>query len=587
VPTTREPQALIARGVIAALVATMLGLVAPLAPARAGAGDDRRTSGGTTSPVDPDSPLQQWIRDRLAPVTLEQAIRADQRRGRWSTYLCTGYTGCKQAGYPNHGYRAHNGRMYWNMYAGHNCTNYAAYRMVQAGLPNKRPWGSGGNATHWGYKKDRITNRHPFVGAVAWWKAYAPGAGSVGHVAYVEKVISQNKIVISEDSWSGDFHWRRIAKRDGAWPTGFIHFKDQHVRPTQAPRLSGDAKVGQVLQLDRGAWGSNATTSVRWYADGHLLSDTTGNSLRLTPGLLRNRIEVRVRAEKLGYRDGRASTVSTPVRRGQFEMRRGPSVTGGSRVGDVLEVRPGAWSPAPDETRIQWLADDHPIEGATGIRLRLTPGLLRQRISVSTRVRGEGYERAAVRSEPTAKIRRGHIRLDSAYALTGKALVGRELEVAAGAVTPSAVTASYQWLRGTHPIRGATGRRYTTGAHDLGKTLALRVTLRSPGYRSRTLLITDDAVVRTRPHLAWEAVGKDHKAVVKVSLSALGLDRVRGPVTVTVGRTSLTQRLEQGAARLVFRHLDPGTHKVTVSYPGRGDLVLPAGAVGSVHVRRH
>ena len=585
--TTRGTLALTARGVIAALAVTALGLGALASPARAGAGDDRRASSRPTIPVDPDSPLQQWIRDRLATVTLEQAISADQRRGRWSTYLCTGYSGCKEAGYPNHGYRAHNGRMYWNMYAGHNCTNYAAYRMVQAGLPNRRPWGSGGNATHWGYKSDRITNQRPFVGAVAWWKAYAPGAGSVGHVAYVEKVISPTKIVISEDSWSGDFHWRRIAKRDGAWPTGFIHFKDEHLQATQAPRLSGDAKVGEALKLDRGAWGSGAKTSVRWYADGHLLTDTTGNSLRLTPGLLRNRIEVRVRAEKLGYRDGQARTVSTPIRRGQFEMRRGPAVKGGTRVGGVLQVRPGAWSPAPEETRFQWFADGRPVKGATGSHLRVTPDLLHQRISVSTRVRGEGYRRAAARSEQTAKIQRGHIRLDSSYDLAGRALVGHQFEVLAGSVTPSSVTTSYQWLRGTRPIREATGRRYLAGAHDLGKTLAVRVTLRSPGYRSRTLLLTDDRLVRTRPHLTWDAVGKDHKAVVNLSLTALGLDRVGGPVTVRIGRTSVTQRLEQGASRFVLRHLDPGTHKVTISYPGRGDLVLPTGAVGSVHVRRH
>lgn len=585
--TTRGTLALTARGVIATLVATTLGVGALGSPAHAGAGDDRRASSRSTTPVDPDGPLQQWILDRLAPVTLEQAISTDQRRGRWSTYLCTGYAGCKQAGYPNHGYRAHNGRMYWNMYSGHNCTNYAAYRMVQAGLPNKRPWGSGGNATHWGYKKDRITNHRPFVGAVAWWKAYAPGAGSVGHVAYVEKVISRHKIVISEDSWSGDFHWRRIAKSDGSWPTGFIHFKDRHVQPARAPRLSGEAKVGQVLQLDRGAWGPNARTSVSWYAGGHLLADTTGNSLRLTPGLLRNRIEVRVRAEKFGYRDGRARTVSTPIRRGQFEMRRGPSIKGGSRVGGELEVRPGAWSPAPDETRIQWMADDRPIKGATGSHLRLTPELLHRRISVSTRVRGEGYERAAVRSEPTHRIRRGHIHLDSKYALAGKALVGHQLEVVAGAVTPSAVTTSYQWLRGSHPIKDATGRRYTTGAHDLGRTLAVQVTLRSPGYRTRTLVLTDDVLVRTRPQLTWDAVGKDHRAVVRLSLTAPGIDRVSGPVSVTIGTATVTQRLRDGAARFVVRHLDRGKHRVTITYPGRGETVLPTSDYGPVRVRRH
>ena len=74
-----------------------------------------------------------------------------------SGYLCTGYTACKNAGYPNAGYAANNHRMYWRMYSGHNCTNYVAYRMVKAGMPNVRPWSGGGNATNWGVRDARAS----------------------------------------------------------------------------------------------------------------------------------------------------------------------------------------------------------------------------------------------------------------------------------------------------------------------------------------------------------------------------------------------------------------------------------------------
>ena len=72
-----------------------------------------------------------------------------------SGYLCTGYSACKNAGYPSAGYAANNHRMYWRMYSGHNCTNYVAYRMVKAGMPNVRPWSGGGNATNWGVRDAR------------------------------------------------------------------------------------------------------------------------------------------------------------------------------------------------------------------------------------------------------------------------------------------------------------------------------------------------------------------------------------------------------------------------------------------------
>src|SRR5690606_16318957 len=67
-----------------------------------------------------------------------------------STYLCSGYAGCQAAGYGNAGYRQVSSSMYWRMYSGHNCTNYAAYRLIQNGMPNERPWKGGGNAENWG-----------------------------------------------------------------------------------------------------------------------------------------------------------------------------------------------------------------------------------------------------------------------------------------------------------------------------------------------------------------------------------------------------------------------------------------------------
>ena len=84
-----------------------------------------------------------------------------------STILCWGYDGCARAGMPNAGYKTANGTMYWRMYSGHNCTNYAAYRMVKSGLPNVRPWTGDGNASNWGHANKAITNSVPTVGAVA------------------------------------------------------------------------------------------------------------------------------------------------------------------------------------------------------------------------------------------------------------------------------------------------------------------------------------------------------------------------------------------------------------------------------------
>jgi len=63
----------------------------------------------------------------------------------------------------------------------------------------------------------------PAVGSVAW---FGQSFSSTGHVAYVEKVVSADQILVSEDNWGGDFRWRSVSRSGGYWPAGFIHFKD-------------------------------------------------------------------------------------------------------------------------------------------------------------------------------------------------------------------------------------------------------------------------------------------------------------------------------------------------------------------------
>ena len=172
--------------------------------------------------------------------------------------------------------------MYWRMYSGHNCTNYAAYRMVKSGLPNERPWSGGGNATYWGTSMPRITDDVPRVGAVTWWKANTGPAGSAGHVGYVEQVISDDEIIVSQDSWGGDFSWavdhpeqRQLAQRlhplqrrpDGQ-PGRARHLRRRQGRlhPHRDRRLL-EARDGRV--------------GYQWFADGHAAEEATQPTLRL------------------------------------------------------------------------------------------------------------------------------------------------------------------------------------------------------------------------------------------------------------------------------------------------------------------
>lgn len=180
---------------------------------------------------------------RVEPV--RHPTRSVERR------LCHGYNACRTHGFTDAGYRGHRSTSFWRMYSGANCTNFVAYKLVRAGLPNHRPHADSGHrpahldAYRWGIVYRSLTDRHPTVGSVAWWAH----RGRHGHVAWVESVNSDGSLTISEDSWSGNgFDWRRISHGAG-WPTGFIHFPLAH--GAQRPQHHGaDHRAGPVALLD-------------------------------------------------------------------------------------------------------------------------------------------------------------------------------------------------------------------------------------------------------------------------------------------------------------------------------------------------
>ncbi len=521
----------------------------------------------------------------LTPLPPAQAIETETSGAAASGYLCTGYAGCAEAGYSHFGYRGAGDRMWWRMYSGHNCTNYVAYRMVKNGMSAERPWDGTGMAYNWGRANRSITDEVPMVGAVAWWEA-GDGVGSSGHVAYVQQVLSRRKIVISEDSWGGDFHWRTLTRRGGSWPTGFVHFKDRSVDTASRPAVTGTLRVGETLTASTGSWKPAANTSVQWYAAGDPIEGADGVTLTLTKALLRTRLSVRVQATARGYLPGRATSERTSrVRRGVMDVATPPTISGTPRVDEVLTLAPGGASPAADSRDIRWFADGEPIPGADGARLRLDQDQIRRRITATVTFRREGYQPREATTEPTAQVAAGRFEITEPFTLAGRPRVGRTLSVDAGTFTPEDATVSYTWLRGDEVVPGATGRSYDVAAADLGHRLTVRVDLTHPGYRDESLPLGPDATVTTVPTLRVDAEGRAGKAVVKLRVTAPGVEDVGGRATVRIAGREVSGRVVDGRLRVVVTRLEPGARTVRVSYQGT-DLVEAARATGRVRVRR-
>ena len=492
----------------------------------------------------------------------------------YSTYLCTGYVSCQDKGYSHAGYRTAGQQMWWRMYAGHNCTNYVAYRLVQNGMSPERPWSGSGNATNWGYAMSHLVDDVPVVGSVAWWKANVPGAGSAGHVAYVEQVVSPTEIIVSEDSWGGDFHWRRITTSGSGWPSGFIHFRDQQVEAEEAPVITGDVAVGETLQATTGSWRPAGTTRLQWYAGNNPVPGADQPTFTPTAAQRRARLSVSVVATKKGYADGTATSSRTrKVKPGTLTTLSAPAVSGTAQVDQVLTATRGSYGPTPEQTSLQWYADGSPVAGATTARLRLTPELVDATVEVRESAALDGY-RTSTAAVPAGRVAPGVLTVSDPFTLSGKARLGKTLEVAPGTFAPADAEVTYTWRRDGQAVSGsavgAGGRRYSLGEGDVGRTVEVLVEVARPGYETHTALLGTGGPVTTRSTMLVEATGRRHKVVADVAVSALGVQAPGpgGTVHLFIGDRVRSAELDGGAARLRLARLEPGTHRVRVVYDG-------------------
>ncbi len=173
-----------------------------------------------------------------------------------STTLCKGFSQCEKRGYGHAGYRARQKVSHWNMRAGTNCTNYVAYRLTNKRL-TARPPGTG-SALTWASAARAAgvpVVRTPRRGDIAWWGAHRGASGKLGHVAYVERVLRNGTVVVSEDNMNRAFSWRKIPK-GRHYPQRFIRYprSDGSVsgRLTAASAADGRVTVeGSASEPDR------------------------------------------------------------------------------------------------------------------------------------------------------------------------------------------------------------------------------------------------------------------------------------------------------------------------------------------------
>lgn len=523
----------------------------------------------------------------LVAVGITTRVEVPVSRSAGVTDLCSGWSGCNSAGYSDAGYGAVSGRMYWNMYSGHNCTNYVAYRMIKAGMSPTRPWVGGGNASEWGLHMRNITDQVPTVGSVAWWARYDNGSGSAGHVGYVEKVVSSNEIIISMDSWGGTFHWRRITKDSGRWPTGFIHFVDKKLSQTAAASIGGTPQVGTMLTANPGSWTPSPTLSYQWYAGGVAISGATARTYTPVAADYGKRLTVRVTAKRSGYASVAVTTPATAaVVKGALVLSEPPVIAGEPLQGAQLVATGGTWNRSDATLEWRWFVDGVRVPEATTSRFALAPAHVGRSIKLVVVARKDGYRAEKVPAvSGVGPVLAGVVKATRPTGVAGTPRVGAVLRAVPGAYVPADVTRTYQWLRNGVPIEGATNPRYLLTAADLGSTVTVQTTLAKPDHRTLTEAAPTVGKVVTVPTIAVATAVRGRDVVVTARVTAPGVSTVTGQVRIRVGRYVKTVTLVGGRASTVrFGPLARGEKPVGVHYLGNG-VVFEKWYAGSVIVR--
>jgi hypothetical protein len=218
-----------------------------------------------------------------------------------------------------------------------------------------------------------------------------------------------------------------------------------------------------------------------------------------------------------------------------------------------------------------WLRDGTAITGASSASYVPVAADYARSLAVQVTVAPPGH-RPTQATGIAGKVALGAApRAASLPRITGTPRVGGTLKATSPSWSPSGVTTTYQWWRGTTRIVGATKAAYAVRAIDAGKRLKVVVSAKKAGYATGTSAQTID-IAKVRPTLGATLprtrVHRSARAAVEVTVAAQGLTPT-GTVVVSyeVGKTSVRMAASaRGKVTVRLPRLRPGSYGLIVRF---------------------
>ncbi|MFT4289279.1 hypothetical protein [Nocardioides sp.] len=265
------------------------------------------------------------------------------------------------------------------------------------------------------------------------------------------------------------------------------------------PFVVGAFEVGQPLTVvgQEGWRPTNATFSYQWYAyDGAAsgpIAGATGATFTPTSAQDGKWVQAIVTASLPGYKPVRLGSQTNMVGALHAQLTSPLQITGTAAAGQTLTASFGQPT-AAGHSILEWFVDGIPQPEATtqgsatstfAVTSAMSGANIEARLSAyltdadSNYIDGSStYARAIVQAAGTRPTQP----LSTAVTTAGKPTVGRVLTAPSGVTADPNATISYQWLRGTSVVTGATTARYKLRKADLGKPVQVQVTVNRPGW---------------------------------------------------------------------------------------------------------